>query len=84
MRTGACGPAVGRRQAATLERAGLVRVLALNIGVALIAMPLPAPAATLGWWLVAACVATFVTLAAILLVGTAYRRRGPATGSVPR
>lgn len=72
------GPAVGRRQAATLDRAGPVRVVGLNVGVALIALPLPAPAATLGWWLVAACVAAFVTLAAAVLAGTA--RRGRAAG----
>ena len=74
------GPAAGRRQAATLERAGLVRVLALNIGVALIALPLPAAAATVGWWLVATCVAAFVTLAALVLGGSAHRRRGAVAG----
>ena len=74
------GPAAGRRQAATLERAGLARVLALNVGVALIALPLPAPAATLGWWLVAVCVAAFVTLAATVLAGNAHRRRGRVAG----
>jgi nitrite reductase (NO-forming) len=71
------GPAAGRRQAGVLERAGLARTLALNIGVALIALPLPAPAATLGWWLVAASAAAFVVLAAIVLSGAAGSR---ATG----
>jgi nitrite reductase (NO-forming) len=70
------GPAVGRRQAAVLDRAGLVRTFSLNVGVALVALPLPAPASTVGWWLVAVSVGAFVVLAIRVIAGTTRRATG--------
>ena len=61
------GPTIGRRTAAALDRWGLVRVLGLNAGVMLLALPWPA-LAPFGWALVAAVVATFAALAFIAMV----------------
>ena len=61
------GPAVGRRTAAALDQWGLVRVLGLNAGVMLLALPWPA-LAPFGWALVSAAVATFAALAFTAMV----------------
>jgi nitrite reductase (NO-forming) len=66
-------PAVGRRTAAVLNRWGLVRVLGLNAGVLLLALPVPA-VAPLGWGLVAAAVTGFAALAITTVV---IRRNAP-------
>jgi nitrite reductase (NO-forming) len=61
------GPAVSRRTAAALDRWGLVRVLGLNAGVMLLALPVPA-LTPFGWALVATAVATFAALALTAMV----------------
>jgi nitrite reductase (NO-forming) len=61
------GPTIGRRTAAALDRWGLIRVLGLNAGVMLLALPWPA-LAPFGWALVAAVVATFAALALTAMV----------------
>lgn len=68
------GPAGGRRTAALLDRWGAVRTAALNAGVALIALPLPAPAGAAGWLLITTSLAGFVVLAVITVVTTRRRR----------
>lgn len=69
------GPALGRRTAALLERWGRVRTVALNAGIAVVALPLPAPAALLGWTLALAALASFVVLAAFVVATTGRRAR---------
>ncbi len=61
------GPAGGRRAAGLLDRWGAARTLAFNAGVALVALPIPAAATDVGWWLVGVPLAVFVGLAATAL-----------------
>lgn len=61
------GPTVSRRTAAALDRWGLIRVLVLNVGVTLLALPWPA-LAPFGWALVATAIATFAALAFTAMV----------------
>ncbi|MFF0736334.1 multicopper oxidase domain-containing protein [Streptomyces chartreusis] len=63
-----------------LERGWLTRLVALNTGVALAALPLPAPAATTGMLLAALAAATFLALAVPVLVRSG-RRLAPDTGT---
>ncbi|GIH81255.1 hypothetical protein Plo01_76840 [Planobispora longispora] len=62
------GPARFKENAALLERGWAVRLAALNAGVVLLALRVPAPLLLLGWALVAASVAAFVILAVAALV----------------
>ncbi|CAM5568577.1 multicopper oxidase domain-containing protein [Streptomyces aurantiogriseus] len=58
---------------ALLERGWLTRLVALNTGVALAALPLPGPAATTGMLLAALAGAAFLTLAVPVLVHSGRR-----------
>jgi nitrite reductase (NO-forming) len=68
-------PVGGRRVAAVLDRLGTTRAIALNLGVVLLALPLPAFAVTVGWTLVAAAFTSFVALAAVAVTGAATDSR---------
>jgi nitrite reductase (NO-forming) len=61
------GPAGGRRAAELLDRWGAARTLVFNAGVVLVALPMPAAATDVGWWLVGVPLAVFVGLAAAAL-----------------
>lgn len=63
-----------------LERGWLTRLVALNTGVALAALPLPDPAATTGMLLAALAAATFLALAVPVLV-RGGRRLTPGAGT---
>jgi nitrite reductase (NO-forming) len=69
------GPAGGRRLAAILDRLGTTRTLALNLGVVLLAIPVPAFAVIVGWTLIAAAFISFVALAAVAVAGAATDAR---------
>lgn len=71
------GPARFKRNAALLERGWRVRLAALNLGVPLLALPVPRPMTLLGWALVLGSGLAFVALAV-----TALTRARPA-GAVP-
>ncbi|MEV4223349.1 multicopper oxidase domain-containing protein [Nonomuraea sp. NPDC049725] len=62
------GPVRFKENAALLERAWKARLAALNLGVPLLALPVPEPLRLLGWALVLAAVAAFVLLAVLALV----------------
>jgi nitrite reductase (NO-forming) len=62
------GPARFKVNAALLERGWVARLAALNLGVPLLALPVPAPLRLLGWALVLAAGAAFVMLAVLALV----------------
>nr|WP_260408561.1 multicopper oxidase domain-containing protein [Planomonospora venezuelensis] len=62
------GPARFKENAALLERGWVARVAALNAGVVLLTLPVPAPVVLLGWALVLAPVAAFVVLAVVALL----------------
>ncbi|MFG3437356.1 multicopper oxidase domain-containing protein [Nonomuraea sp. NPDC047897] len=66
------GPARFKENAALLERGWPYRLAAANLGVALLALPLPEPFGLAGWTLVLTPGAAFVALAAAALL----RRRG--------
>ncbi|NRQ37071.1 multicopper oxidase domain-containing protein [Nonomuraea sp. NN258] len=70
------GPARFKENAALLERGWPVRLAALNLGVPLLALPVPRPVELLGWALVLAAVAAFVVQAVTALV----RARGVSDG----
>ncbi|MFI6706410.1 multicopper oxidase domain-containing protein [Nonomuraea sp. NPDC050478] len=73
------GPARFKENAALLERGWAVRLAAFNLGVPLLALPVPAPLRLLGWALVLAATAAFVTLATIALTRSrALGRTRPA------
>jgi nitrite reductase (NO-forming) len=61
------GPAGGRRAAALLDRWGASRTLVFNAGVVLVALPTPAAATDVGWWLIGVPLAAFVGLAGATL-----------------
>ncbi|MFI7294456.1 multicopper oxidase domain-containing protein [Streptomyces sp. NPDC050121] len=63
----ASGPKERAALRAVLERAWLPRLIMLNLGVALLALPLPHPAGTAGMLLAGAAGAAFLTLAAYVL-----------------
>jgi len=69
------GPVGGRRLAAVLDRLGTTRTLALNLGVVLLALPVPAFAVTVGWTLIAAAFTSFVALAVVAVTGAATDAR---------
>nr|WP_240973848.1 multicopper oxidase domain-containing protein [Nonomuraea sp. FMUSA5-5] len=69
------GPARFKENAALLERGWPVRLAALNLGVPLLALPVPRPVTVLGWALVLGAVLTFVALAVTAL--TRGRAPGP-------
>ncbi|WP_174890004.1 cupredoxin domain-containing protein, partial [Acrocarpospora pleiomorpha] len=69
------GPARFKENAALLERGWVVRLAALNLGVPLLALPVPQPVTLLGWALVLGSALAFVALAA-----TALTRARPAKG----
>jgi len=69
------GPTGGRLAASWLDRFALPRLVVFNIGVALIALPMPQPLVAVGWWLVVLAVALFVVLAATAFGAT--RRASP-------
>ncbi|WP_219510744.1 multicopper oxidase domain-containing protein [Nonomuraea ceibae] len=62
------GPVRFKENAALLERGWKARLAALNLGVPLLALPVPEPLRLLGWTLVLAAVAAFVLLAVLALV----------------
>ncbi|GAA2874717.1 hypothetical protein GCM10010517_35460 [Streptosporangium fragile] len=62
------GPARFKENTALLGRGWPVRLAAVNLGVPLLALPVPAPLGLLGWVLVLAAAAAFVVLAAALLL----------------
>ncbi|WP_101790759.1 multicopper oxidase domain-containing protein [Nonomuraea indica] len=62
------GPARFKENAALLERGWPYRLAAANLGVALLALPLPEPFGLAGWALVLASGAAFVALAAVALL----------------
>ncbi|MCF6744717.1 hypothetical protein E9529_10575 [Blastococcus sp. KM273128] len=74
------GPAGHRRLAARLQALGPARALLTNAGVALLALPLPEAARTLGWALAVTGLAAFVPL---LLSGLLAARRPPAAEALP-
>ncbi|NUW39501.1 multicopper oxidase domain-containing protein [Nonomuraea rhodomycinica] len=61
------GPARFKENAALLERGWAVRLAALNLGVPLLALPVPRPVTVLGWALVLGSVLAFVVLAVTAL-----------------
>ncbi len=61
------GPARFKENAALLERGWTARLAALNLGVPLLALPVPTPLGLLGWALVLAAGAAFIMLAVIAL-----------------
>jgi nitrite reductase (NO-forming) len=67
------GPRQRAELRALLERAWLPRLLALNLGVALLALPLPHPAATAGTVLAAGAAVGFLAL----IIAVLTRRTGP-------
>ncbi|MGY2003997.1 multicopper oxidase domain-containing protein [Blastococcus sp. SYSU DS1024] len=69
------GPSGHRLLAARLQAAGMARAIVTNAGVALLALPLPAPARALGWALALTGLAAFLPL---LVSGVVATRRVPA------
>ncbi|HEX4813567.1 MAG TPA: multicopper oxidase domain-containing protein [Nonomuraea sp.] len=69
------GPARFKQNAALLERGWPVRLAALNLGVPLLALPVPPPVTLLGWALVLGSALAFVALAV-----TALTRARPTAG----
>jgi nitrite reductase (NO-forming) len=61
------GPARFKQNAALLERGWPVRLAALNLGVPLLALPVPQPVTLLGWALVLGSAMAFVALAVTAL-----------------
>ncbi|MFI6183621.1 multicopper oxidase domain-containing protein [Nonomuraea sp. NPDC051191] len=72
------GPVRFKENAALLERGRAARLVALNVGVPLLALPVPRPVTLLGWGLVLASALAFVALAATALT----RARPPAVPPV--
>lgn len=72
------GPARFKANAALLERGWAARLAALNLGVALLALPVPAPIGLLGWALVLAAGAAFIMLAVIALTRARAAEDRPA------
>ncbi|SEL87095.1 multicopper oxidase domain-containing protein [Nonomuraea pusilla] len=70
------GPVRFKEHAALLERGWPYRLAAANLGVPLLALPVPEPLALLGWALVLGALAAFVVLALAAL----WRARHPAGG----
>ncbi|WP_260477660.1 multicopper oxidase domain-containing protein [Nonomuraea sp. WAC 01424] len=61
------GPVRFKENAALLERGWVVRLVALNLGVPLLVLPVPPPVRLLGWGLVLAAATAFVVLAVTAL-----------------
>ncbi|YCK37701.1 multicopper oxidase domain-containing protein [Actinomadura sp. ATCC 39365] len=72
------GPARFKQNAALLERGRPARLVALNVGVPLLVLPVPRPVVLLGWASVLAAALAFVALAA-----TALTRTRPPAASPP-
>lgn len=72
------GPARFKENAALLERGWVARLAALNLGVPLLALPVPAPLRLLGWALVLAAGAAFIMLAVIALTRARAAEDRPA------
>ncbi|MFG1947155.1 multicopper oxidase domain-containing protein [Nonomuraea sp. NPDC048826] len=66
------GPVRFKENAALLERGWTVRLAAFNLGVPLLALPVPTPVRLLGWALVLAPAAAFVALAVLALTRSRY------------
>ncbi|WP_226900351.1 multicopper oxidase domain-containing protein [Nonomuraea phyllanthi] len=80
------GPARFKENAALLERGWAVRLAALNLGVPLLALPVPQPIALLGWALVLGSILAFVALAVTTLGRARHagaRDRGTWRPSMP-
>ncbi|GAA0532446.1 hypothetical protein GCM10011581_17040 [Saccharopolyspora subtropica] len=75
------GPLESRRVAAVLHRGWLLRVIAANVGIPLLAFDLPRPVSVAGWGLEIASVGTFVLLALSVAVPVAHRGGLPTVGS---
>ncbi|MBB6550079.1 multicopper oxidase domain-containing protein [Nonomuraea rubra] len=75
------GPARFKQNAALLERGWVYRLVALNLGVPLLALPVPQPVALLGWALVLGAALAFVALAVTALL-RARRAGAPQAGGV--
>ncbi|MEV0830416.1 multicopper oxidase domain-containing protein [Nonomuraea rubra] len=75
------GPARFKQNAALLERGWVYRLVALNLGVPLLALPVPEPVMLLGWALVLGAALAFVALAVTALL-RARRAGAPPAGSV--
>ncbi|MEV0590745.1 multicopper oxidase domain-containing protein [Nonomuraea cavernae] len=72
------GPPRFKRNAALIERGWAYRLAATNLGVPLLALPVPVPLRLLGWALVLAPAAAFVALAVTALTRTVSAGTGPA------
>jgi nitrite reductase (NO-forming) len=62
------GPALAKRTAVLLDRAGAARVVSLNLGVALVAVPGPQPVRVAGWALTAMAIVSTGGLSAAAIV----------------
>lgn len=78
------GPAGRAAVQKRLDRAWPVRLAALNIAVPLVALPLPRPAALVGWLLAGAAVASFTVLCLGVLSGPRSASGEPKPRSSPR
>ncbi|MGP4103053.1 multicopper oxidase domain-containing protein [Nonomuraea sp. KM90] len=76
------GPARFKEHAALLERGWAVRLVAFNLGVPLLALPVPGPPAVLGWALVLGSVLAFVGLAGTALIRARRLSTAPLPGAV--
>lgn len=79
------GPARLKHNAATMHRGWLPRLVAVNVAVPLLALPVPHAAGLAGWALALGALGSFILLAVVALVGrhTARRRRpSPALAGV--
>ncbi|SPL98810.1 Multicopper oxidase [[Actinomadura] parvosata subsp. kistnae] len=75
------GPARFKENAALLERGWPVRLAALNLGVPLLALPVPQPVTLLGWALVLGSAMAFVALAVTALSRARLTSTGPAVAA---
>ncbi|TMR90703.1 nitrite reductase [Nonomuraea basaltis] len=76
------GPARFKENAALLERGWPVRLAALNLGVPLLALPVPRPVTLLGWVLVLGSAVAFVVLAITALVRARLANGRPSDTAV--